>query len=188
MQDQEVEAFGLTAAQLNVLIATCYEDVGWIPEDHGVQRSVTSAIKKLVDDDLVYITNMVREVSTIHSFGDSGFAKVISNPASMHCVIAVTEEGRQLVDQINLSLRADACTVEGDIYVIRNFIGTLSIEDLPEFLSHGRQELREEAAKRLADCLESMPAGDLPELLTDSDSVVRDVASGVLIHTTGAEE
>lgn len=188
MRDQEVEAFGLTTIQLNVLIATYYEDVGWIPENHGGRRGVTPEIKKLVARDLVYITNMVRETSSIHSFGDGGIVKFVSDPASLYCAIVITDGGKQIVEQINLSRRADACIMEGGISVIRNFIGTLDIKDLPEFLSHGRQELREEAAKRLADCLESMPAGDLPELLTDSDSVVRDVAYGVLIHTTGVEE
>lgn len=186
--DQEIEAFELTTVQLNVLIATYYEDVGWIPENHSGRRGVTPGIKKLVARDLVYVTSMVRESTTIHSFGDGGFVKFVSGPMSSHCAIAITDGGKQIVEQINLSRRADACIIEGDIRVIRSFIGTLGIEDLPEFLSHERQELREEAVKRLTGCLKSMPAGDLPELLTDSDSVVRDVAHGALIHTIGAEE
>lgn len=188
MRDQEIEAFELTTVQLNVLIATYYEDVGWVPENHSGRRGITSGVKKLVARDLVYITNMVRETAAIHSFGDGGIVKFVSDPMSSHCAIAITDAGRQLVGQINLSRRADACIMEGDIRVIRNFIGTLDIEDLPEFLSHEHQELREEAAKRLAGCLESMPAGDLPELLTDSDSVVRDVAHGALVHTIGVKE
>lgn len=186
--DQEIEAFELTTIQLNILIATYYEDAGWVPENHSGRRGITPGIKKLVTRDLVYVTSMVRESTAIHSFGDGGFVKFVSDPMSSHCAIAITDEGKQIVEQINLSRRADACIVEGDIHVIRNFIGTLGIEDLPEFLSHERQELREEAVKRLTDCLESMPAGDLPELLTDSDSVVRDVAHGALVHTIGVEE
>lgn len=189
MQDQEVEAFGLTNTQLNILIATYYEDVGWISGNRDDRRGVTLEIKKLVDSDLVYITHLVREVSTVRSFGASGgLVKFVSSPPSAHCAIAITNEGRQLVEQINLSRRADACIVEGTIYVIRRFIGAVDVKDLPEFLSHKHQQLREEASKRLDSCLKSMPAEDLPEFLTDSDSVIRDTASGILAHAVGAEK
>lgn len=182
-QAQEVEAFGLTSTQLNILIATYYEDVGWIPEDHNERRGLTPEIKKLVKDDLVYIANMVREVSAVHSIGDGGFAKFVSRPASMNLAIAITDEGKQLVELVNLSRRADACIAEGDIYTIRSFINTLDIKVLPEFLSHGHSQIREEAAERLADCIKSIPTEDLPELLTDSDAVVRDTADSILTHS-----
>lgn len=185
MEDQEVEAFGLTSSQLNILITAYYEDVGWIPGNQDERRSVTSMpeIKKLVEDDLAYITSMVREVSAIHSIGDGSFVKYVSSPASMDMAIAISDQGKELVEQINLSRRADACVAEGDIHVIRSFIGTLTAKDLPEFLSHAHNELREEASKQLRLCLESTPLEDLPELLTDSDPIVRDTASSVLAHS-----
>lgn len=186
MQDLKVEAFGLTPSQLNILITAYYEDVGRIPGNHQDEhRSVTSMpeIKKLVEDDLVYITSTAREVTAVHSIGDGGFPRFVSSPASMNVAIAISENGWKLVEQINLSRRAAACIAEGDIHVIRSFIGTLDVKTLPEFLSHKHKELREEAAKQLASCLESMPIEDLPELLTDSDSVVRNTASGILIHS-----
>ncbi len=182
-----MEAFGLTTIQLSVLIATYYADIGWIPEHYNERRGITPEIKKLVNDGMLYITSMVREVSTVKSMS-SVFVNFVSSPASVHCAVAITEPGKELVKQINLSRRADACIAEGDIYIIRNFINSLDIKDLPEFLSHSHQQLREEASKQLDYCLESLPAEDLPELLTDSDSVVRDTASGVLAHSIGVEE
>lgn len=186
LKDPKVEAFGLTTSQLNILITAYYEDVGWIPQNHHDEhRSVTSmpGIKKLVEDDLAYITSMAREVSAVHSIGDGGFVRFVSSPASIDLAITISENGQKLVEQINLSRRADACIAEGDIHVIRSFIGTLDARALPEFLSHKHKELREEASKQLAVCLASIPVEDLPELLTDSDSVIRNTASGILTHS-----
>ena len=188
MWDQKVEAFGLTPIQLNILIATYYEDVGWIPEHHNGRRDLTPEIKKIVDCGLLYITYMVRESSAVHSLGGGNLVKFVSDPASSYCAVAITDEGKQSVEQINLSRRADACIAEGDTCTISNFINTLTIADLPEFLSHGHLQLREEASERLAYCLKDMPSGDLPELLTDSDSIIRDTASSILVHSIGVEE
>jgi len=180
MPNQEIEAFGLTTTQLNILIATYYEDVGWLLEDHRERRGLALDINKLVNSDLLYITNLVREVVAVHSLGDGSFVKFVSDPASSHCAVAITVEGKKLVEQVNLSRRANACIAEGDICVIRNFVGTLTIEDLPEFLSSEHQQLREETATRLENCLGSISKEDLPELLVDSDSVIRGVASSIL--------
>jgi len=184
MPNQEIEVFKLTTTQLNILIATYYEDVGWIPEDHRERRGLTPEIRELVNSDLLYITNLVREAVAVHSIGDGSFVKFVSGPASSHCAVAITVEGKKLVEQVNLSRRADACiSAEGGIYVIRNFVGNLTIKDLPELLSSEHQQLREEATTRLKNCLGSISKEDLPELLTDSDSVIRDAASAVLVHS-----
>jgi len=180
MLDQEIEAFGLTTVQLNILIVTYYADVGWVSDQLRTSRGLTPEIKKLVDSDLLYITYLVREAVAVCSLGDGSFAKFVSEPASSHCAVAITEEGKKLVEQVNLSRRANACIAEGDICVIRNFVGTLTIKDLPEFLSSAHQQLREEAATRLENCLGSISKEDLPELLADSDSVIRGAASSIL--------
>lgn len=173
---------------MNVLIATYYEDVGWIPEDHNRSSGLTSDIKKLVNGDLLRITNLVRGQTAVHSFGDGGFVRFVSDPLTSHCAVAITEAGKMIVEQINISRRADACVVEGDIYIIRSFVNSLDTKDLPEFLSHSHQQIREEASKRLDDCLELLPAEDLPQLLTDSDSIVRDTANRILVYSIGVEE
>ena len=81
------------------------------------------------------------------------------------------------------SVKDSIDTVTGRLLYHRDtsFINTLGIGDLPEFLSHEHQQLREEAAERLDDCLKDIPLEDLPELLTDSDSIIRDTAISILV-------
>jgi len=183
-----VEAFGLTSAQLNILTVTYYADVGWISEDRIDYPLPLSEIKTLVNADLLYITYMVREVSAVHSMGDGGLVNFVSDPVSSHCAAAITDKGKELVELMNLSRRADACIAEGDIYSICSFVNSLDIKDLPEFLSHSHQQLREEASKRLDDCLKDIPSEVLADLLTDSDSIIRDTANSILVHSIGVEE
>lgn len=168
-------------------------NVGWIPEAYKNRlripgRSPTLEIKKLVNADLLRIANLVREVSSVSSLGNGRLVKFVSEPLTTYCAVVITDAGKQLVTRINLSRRADACIAEGSTYIIHNFINTLAIADLPEFLSHGYQQLRDEAAERLDGCLKNIPSKDLPELLTDSDSIIRDTASNILVHSIGVEE
>lgn len=56
------------------------------------------------------------------------------------------------------------------------------LEALPLLLASEDTMTRELASERLQECLDSMSAGELPKFLTDTDPVVRNAASDLLLR------
>lgn len=185
-------------SDLNILIVMYYSGVNRVMSEYpGERRRLTPVIKEFVNGDLLRIVTFDRQVTRVRSIGDQGSAKTLLGPVDV--ILAITEKGKRLVEKIDLSSRADACIVELDRqtrrgascsthlstfnfgrHVLRNFVDTLALKDLPEFLSHESQPLRDLSAERLRYCIGSISTEDLPELLVDTDSAVRGAVSAVL--------
>lgn len=144
----------LTDLHLNILVTAYYADGSVRTDD------LRDTYRFLVDLGLIRYTAIARQMCGMYLAPSPTLA--ISEPGSgVYPAVAVTEKGQELVADMGVARKVEACIVMGDIEATKALAGSLPMEELPPLLASDCGFVRDAAKDRLT-VLQSplLPAGN----------------------------